>query len=129
MSEAGLHDAIREEVAPLQTSEEAQSYLGSGHSLRSWLLTTDHKRVAILYLLTITGFFLIAAVAAALIRLELLTPQGDVLTAEGYNRAFTMHGVIMVWFFLIPSIPNVRSEEHTPELQSLMRSSYAVFSL
>src|SRR3546814_13980395 len=63
--------------------------------------------VAILYLLTITGFFLIAAVAAALIRLELLTPQGDVLTAEGYNRAFTMHGVIMVWFFLIPSIPNV----------------------
>src|SRR3546814_20150786 len=63
--------------------------------------------VAILYLLTITGFFLIAAVAAALIRLALLTPQGDVLTAEGYNRAFTMHGVIMVWFFLIPSIPHV----------------------
>ena len=107
MSEAGLHNAPREQEAPLQTETERLSYLADGHSLRSWLLTTDHKRIAILYLLTITLFFFIAAIAAALIRLELLTPQGDVLSAEGYNRAFTIHGVLMVWFFLIPSIPNV----------------------
>jgi cytochrome c oxidase subunit 1 len=107
MSEAGLHDAVRERPAPLQTKAEGESYLAAGHSLRSWFLTTDHKRIAVLYLITITLFFAIAAGAAALIRLELLTPKGDILSAEGYDRAFTIHGVVMVWFFLIPSIPNV----------------------
>ncbi len=107
MTEAGLHDAPREVNAPRQTGDEAQSYLNAGFTLRSWLLTTDHKRIAILYLLSITGFFFIAACAAGLMRLELLTPESDLLTPEGYNRAFTLHGVIMVWFFLIPSIPNV----------------------
>jgi cytochrome c oxidase subunit 1 len=107
MTEAGLHNAVPETEAPLQTEAEAESYLAAGNSLRSWFFTTDHKRIAILYLVTITLFFFIAAVAAALIRLELLTPKGDVLSAEGYNRAFTVHGIVMVWFFLIPSIPNV----------------------
>jgi cytochrome c oxidase subunit 1 len=90
----------------LQTPEERESYLNAGHSLRSWFLTTDHKRIAILYLVSITFFFFVAACGAALIRLDLITPQGDLLTNEGYNRAFTLHGVVMVWFFLIPSIPN-----------------------
>jgi cytochrome c oxidase subunit 1 len=90
----------------LQTPEEKASYLTAGHTLRSWLLTTDHKRIAILYLISVTFFFFIAGIAAALIRLDLLTPQGDLLTNEGYNRAFSLHGIIMVWFFLIPSIPN-----------------------
>lgn len=85
---------------------EAASYLRDGHSLRSWFLTTDHKRIAILYLVSIVFFFLVGATAAALIRLELLTPAGDLLSNEGYNRAFSIHGIIMVWFFLIPSIPN-----------------------
>ena len=81
MSRAGLHDASREEAAPLRTPAEAQSYLNDGNSLRSWLLTTDHKRIAILYLISITGFFAIAATAAAMMRLNLLTPQGALLTA------------------------------------------------
>ncbi|MEF0943982.1 cytochrome c oxidase subunit I [Rhizobium sp. BR 362] len=89
-----------------ETAAERISYLRAGHSLKSWLLTTDHKRIAILYVLSITFFFFVGAVAAALIRLDLLTPAGDLLTNEGYNRAFTIHGVVMVWFFLIPSIPN-----------------------
>jgi cytochrome c oxidase subunit 1 len=89
-----------------ETATERLSYLRAGHSLKSWLLTTDHKRIAILYLFSITFFFFIGACAAALIRLDLLTPAGDLLTNEGYNRAFTIHGVVMVWFFLIPSIPN-----------------------
>jgi cytochrome c oxidase subunit 1 len=88
------------------TPEERVSYLRAGHSLRSWLLTTDHKRIAILYLISITTFFFIGGAAAALMRLELISPQGLLLSNEGYSRAFTMHGVIMVWFFLIPSIPN-----------------------
>ena len=83
------------------------SYLEAGNSLRSWFFTTDHKRIAILYLVSITFFFLIGAGAAALIRLDLLTPQPDLLSNDGYNRAFSVHGIVMVWFFLIPSIPAV----------------------
>ena len=88
-----------------RTALDGANYLQAGHTLRSWLLSTDHKRIAILYLVAITLFFFVGGAAATLMRLELATPQGDLLTADGYNRAFTIHGVIMVWFFLIPSIP------------------------
>jgi len=84
-----------------------QNYLSIDHSVRSWLLTTDHKRIGILYLWVILFFFLIASVAAALMRIELLTPPGDLVTSETYNKLFTIHGVLMVWFFLVPSIPAV----------------------
>lgn len=90
-----------------ETESERESYLRAGHTLRSWLLTTDHKRIAILYLVSVTFFFFVGGLAAALVRADLLTPGPDLLTNEGYNRAFTMHGVVMVWFFLIPSIPTV----------------------
>src|SRR5204863_3018567 len=76
-------------------------------TLGSWLGTLDHKRIGLLYLFTITFFFAIAAVAAALMRWELVTPQADLVTPDIYNRLFTLHGVLMVWFFLIPSIPAV----------------------
>jgi len=85
---------------------EEANYL-SAHTLRSWLLTTDHKRIGLLFLFGIIGYFLIGTAAAALVRLDLVTPQGDLLSAEMYNRMFTLHGVVMVWFFLIPSIPSV----------------------
>ncbi len=76
-------------------------------SVKSWLLTEDHKRIGILYLLSITLFFFLGGVMAVLIRLELLTPAGDLVQAETYNKLFTMHGVVMVFFFLLPSIPAV----------------------
>ncbi|MBA3833839.1 MAG: cytochrome c oxidase subunit I [Chthoniobacterales bacterium] len=88
------------EMAPL-------NYLNAEHGVRSWLLTTDHKRIGILYLCTILIFFTIASIAAAMMRVELLTPQGDLVTSETYNKLFTIHGTLMVWFFLIPSIPAV----------------------
>ncbi|RMD74546.1 MAG: cytochrome c oxidase subunit I, partial [Chloroflexi bacterium] len=75
--------------------------------LKSWLLTVDHKRIAILYLLSINFFFLLGGLAATLVRVELITPQGDLMSSDVYNRAFTLHGIIMVFFFLIPSIPAV----------------------
>src|SRR4051794_23253705 len=81
------------------------SYLRSEQGLKSWLLTTDHKRIAWLYIAAITVFFFVGGFAALLMRLELMTPQGDLVTSETYNKLFTMHGIIMVWFFLIPSIP------------------------
>ncbi len=81
------------------------SFLAEGFSLRAWLTTRDHKRIAILYGLGITFFFFLGGAAATLIRLNLLTPEGALMGAETYNKAFTFHGVVMVWFFLIPSIP------------------------
>jgi cytochrome c oxidase subunit 1 len=83
------------------------SYLNEGFTLWSWLGTRDHKRIAILYAVSITLFFFLGGVAAALIRMELATPQGDLVSADTYNKLFTAHGVIMVWLFLIPSIPSV----------------------
>src|ERR671927_88316 len=83
------------------------NYLTEGFTLRSWLTTHDHKRIAVLYMIAITVFFFVGGAAATLMRLELATPQGDLVTAETYNKLFTIHGVIMVWFFLIPSIPTV----------------------
>ncbi|MFO0984805.1 MAG: cytochrome c oxidase subunit I [Planctomycetota bacterium] len=83
------------------------NYLNTDYSVKSWLLTTDHKRIAILYLISITFFFFIGGLFAVLIRLELMTPQGDLVESETYNKLFTMHGIIMVFFFLIPSIPAV----------------------
>ena len=84
---------------------ERPNYLNEEYGLRSWLLTTDHKRIAILYLISITFFFFIGGAFAVLMRIELLTPQGDLVNSDTYNKLFTMHGVIMVFFFLIPSIP------------------------
>ena len=82
-------------------------YLNANYGVKSWLLTTDHKRIALLYLLSITFFFFIGGLFATLIRLELLTPKGDLVSSETYNKLFSMHGIIMIFFFLIPSIPAV----------------------
>src|ERR1044071_8630223 len=87
--------------------EPKVNYLTNGFSLKSWLLTKDHKRIAIMYLLTVSAFFMMGGVYASLIRLELLTPASDLLESGTYNRVFTQHGVIMVFFFLIPSIPAI----------------------
>ena len=82
-------------------------YLNEGYGIASWLLTRDHKRIALLYLAAATFFFFIGGAFAVLIRIELATPVGDLVTDETYNKLFTMHGVMMVFFFLIPVIPSV----------------------
>ena len=82
-------------------------YLNVNYGIRSWLLTTDHKRIALLYLATITVMFMLGGLFAVLVRLELMTPAGDVVMSETYNKMFTMHGIAMIFFFLIPSVPAV----------------------
>jgi cytochrome c oxidase subunit 1 len=77
------------------------------YGIRSWLLTTDHKRIALLYLASITFFFYVGGAAAVLMRLHLIEPQGSLVQPETYNKLFSMHGIFMVFFFLIPSIPAV----------------------
>jgi len=83
------------------------SYLDAPYGIASWLLTKDHKRIGLLYLISITIFFAIGGLFAGGIRTELLTPEGDFLSADLYNKFFTLHGVVMIFFFLIPSIPAV----------------------
>jgi cytochrome c oxidase subunit I len=92
------------ESAPLLPRE---NYLNVQYGIKSWLLTTDHKRIALLYLVSVTLFFFLGGIYAALIRLELLTPYGRFVSDESYNKLFTMHGLVMIFFFLIPSIPAV----------------------
>src|SRR5216110_1073111 len=82
-------------------------YLNEGYGIKSWLLTRDHKRIALLYLAAVTVFFFVGGAMAVLIRIDLATPAGDLVTDETYNKLFTIHGVMMVFFFLIPAIPAV----------------------
>jgi len=95
---------MKDAVAPVLPREH---YLNVNYGIRSWLLTIDHKRIALLYLVSVTFFFFLGGAFAVSFRLELLTPQGDLVQAETYNKLFSMHGIIMVWFFLVPVIPNV----------------------
>jgi cytochrome c oxidase subunit 1 len=94
-------------MATVAITAEREHYLNEEYGIRSWLLTTDHKRIALLYLTSITFFFFIGGFFALLIRLELLTPAGDLVLADTYNKLFSMHGQVMIFFFLIPSIPAV----------------------
>ncbi|MGZ5492953.1 MAG: cbb3-type cytochrome c oxidase subunit I, partial [Thermoanaerobaculia bacterium] len=82
-----------------------RNYLNVDYGIFSWLLTKDHKRIAILYLISVTTLFFVGGFFAFLMRLELLTPQGDLFTSDTYNKLFTMHGIVMIFFFLVPSIP------------------------
>ncbi len=82
-----------------------KSYLNEEYGIKSWLLTGDHKRIAMLYLMSITFFFVIGGMLAGLIRLELLTPPSDLMATDTYNKVFSMHGIIMIFLFLVPSVP------------------------
>jgi cytochrome c oxidase subunit 1 len=92
---------------PRPPREPSENYLNVSFGWRSWLFTTDHKRIAILYLLTITFMFFIGGAAATMVRLHLMTPNGALMPADTYNKMFTAHGIIMIFFFLVPSIPTV----------------------
>ncbi|HUI06436.1 MAG TPA: cytochrome c oxidase subunit I [Verrucomicrobiae bacterium] len=91
-----------------------EHYLNVDYGVKSWLLTTDHKRIALMFLVMVTLFFFLGGMFAGLIRLELLTPAGDLVSNETYNKLFTMHGLIMIFFFLIPSIPAVLGNFFVP---------------
>ena len=92
------------------TPVERRNYLTEPKGLWSWLATVDHKRIGIMYLISVMAFFLVGGIFALLIRLSLFDPSHMIfghkmLDAETYNKVFTMHGVIMVFLFIIPSIP------------------------
>jgi cytochrome c oxidase subunit I len=90
---------------PEVPAESHVNYLNAKYGIKSWLLTTDHKRIALLYLTSITFMFFIGGLFAVLMRIHLIEPQGALVQPETYNKLFSMHGIVMVFFFLVPSIP------------------------
>jgi len=92
-------------LAAIGNALAGDSYLNHGRGLRSWLLTLDHKRIGIMYLVSILGAFLLGGVFALLIRTELLTPARTIMDADTYNQMFTLHGAVMIFLFIIPGIP------------------------
>ena len=95
-------------TATLEPRVHAQrNYLNADYGWKSWLFTLDHKRIALLYMVSVTFFFIIGGSFAVLMRIHLVEPQGALVQPETYNKLFTLHGVVMIFFFLIPSIPAV----------------------
>ncbi|MBW6460939.1 MAG: cbb3-type cytochrome c oxidase subunit I, partial [Bacteroidales bacterium] len=83
------------------------SFYQVAKGIRSWLFTLDHKRIALLYFYTISSFFLVGMALGFLMRLELIAPGKDLMEAHTYNQIFTLHGVIMIFLFIIPVIPAI----------------------
>ena len=81
------------------------NYINATKGIKSWIFTVDHKRIGIMYLAFVLLAFFLGGMFAILLRLELLTPSALYLTAKQYNQAFTLHGAIMVFLFIVPSIP------------------------
>ncbi len=84
-----------------------RNYLNADYGWKSWLFTLDHKRIALLYMISVTFFFIVGGSFAVLMRINLVQPQGALVQPETYNKLFTLHGIVMIFFFLIPSIPAV----------------------
>jgi len=84
---------------------EEPNYLQASHGLKSWIFTVDHKRLGVMYLAAVSFFFFVGGLAALLVRTELLTHTKTIMDADTYNRFFTVHGAIMVFLVIIPSVP------------------------
>lgn len=98
-------EPLSPEAVPTGPRLPERSYLNEAVSLRSWLLTHDHKRIGVMFLVSVCIAFLLGGIFAMALRIELLTPGRTIMGPYMYNRMFTLHGVTMVWLFLIPAIP------------------------
>src|SRR5262245_41625484 len=92
-------------AAPDAVHEGHKTYLQEKKGILGWVFTLDHKRIGIMYLVAVLGFFMVAGILAILVRTELLTPAGDLVAPDTYNKLFTLHGAIMVFAVIIPSVP------------------------
>jgi cytochrome c oxidase subunit 1 len=97
-------------LVPARPGEEGEpgareTYVSAARTVMSWVVTTDHKRIGVLYLVSTAVALGLGGFFAMALRIEHLTPTRTVMDAYTYNRFFTLHGIIMVWLFMIPSIP------------------------
>ncbi|MCA1747701.1 MAG: cbb3-type cytochrome c oxidase subunit I, partial [Bacteroidales bacterium] len=97
MSEAKQKDA------PLSYLEET----GGRKGIFKWILSTDHKRIGLLYLYSIMTWFFIGVTLGVLMKLELIAPGQTIMGAQSYNATFTVHGVIMIFLIVVPGLPAV----------------------
>lgn len=98
-------DTDRNETLQDRAAGERSDYVTHAKSIGSWLFSLDHKRIGILYAVTVAVAFLLGGVFALLVRAELLSPGEDFLSAQSYNQLFSLHGIVMVFGFIIPAIP------------------------
>ncbi|MEN8151849.1 MAG: cbb3-type cytochrome c oxidase subunit I, partial [Planctomycetota bacterium] len=98
-----MSDAIAVETAPGHA--EGDNYITHGKGLKSWLVTLDHKRIGVLYIISILTSFFLGGVFALLVRTELITSKQTIVDADTYNQLFTLHGAVMIFLFVIPGIP------------------------
>ncbi|MFO8233735.1 MAG: cytochrome c oxidase subunit I [Longimonas sp.] len=89
------------------TDAEPRTYLNHENTLWGWLTTKDHKKIGIMYLVSLAVVFLVAGLLAMAVRLELMSPDFSIMSADQYNQTFTMHGIMMVFLFIVPSIPAI----------------------
>jgi cytochrome c oxidase subunit 1 len=94
-----------ESGADLAETQAGNNYLNAGRGLQSWLFTLDHKRIGVMYMIAILTSFFLGGLFALLLRTELLTPGPTVMSADTYNKMFTLHGAVMIFLFIIPGIP------------------------
>ena len=97
--------ATMTDSATLPPGHARDNYLTCQAGFKSWLTTLDHKRIGVMYLVSVVGAFVLGGLFAMLVRTELFTPGRTIMDAESYNRSFTLHGAIMVFLFVIPAIP------------------------
>ncbi len=88
-------------------AERGASYLAYGHGLRSWLTTLDHKRIGVMYLISVLTAFFLGGLFAMLVRTEQLSSGRTIMDADTYNQMFTLHGAVMIFLFIIPGIPTI----------------------
>ena len=94
-------------AAPGHTGSYFDTPINGATGLWSWLTTTDHKRIGLMYLAAMTTFFLVGMCLGLMIRLELMNPGQQYIDAKTYNSFFTLHGVIMIFLFIVPGIPAI----------------------
>jgi cytochrome c oxidase subunit 1 len=82
-------------------------YKGKYRGILSWLLTTDHKKIGLMYLYCVIFFFFVAAILGLLMRIELIAPGQTIMGPQTYNGMFTIHGIIMVFVIVIPALPAI----------------------
>ena len=94
-------------ISPVPAEPDYLNVATRHKGILAWILTTDHKRIGILYMISLAFFFSIAVTIGFLMRLELIAPGKTIVEPQTYNTLFTLHGVIMIFLFIIPGLPAI----------------------